>query len=200
MRLLIIRHGESEADILKVHEGRADFPLTPCGHRQAEAMAKSVSAQYKVDRIYCSTLTRARQTAAHLSEATGVVPEQDERLMEFDNGLVAGLSHEEANEKYPLIQNLPLHASVYEQESALEFRFRAEYMLSKILSENAEDATVAIVAHGGTINQLIRALLRLPADSDCFFNTGDTGVHEWRVEKNARRLVRANDTSHTRGI
>jgi len=28
MNLLIIRHGQSEADILKVHEGRATFNLT----------------------------------------------------------------------------------------------------------------------------------------------------------------------------
>lgn len=27
MRLLVIRHGESEADILNVHEGRADLNL-----------------------------------------------------------------------------------------------------------------------------------------------------------------------------
>lgn len=28
MQILLIRHGESEADILNVHEGRADFELT----------------------------------------------------------------------------------------------------------------------------------------------------------------------------
>ncbi len=27
MKLLVIRHGESEADLLDVHEGRADFAL-----------------------------------------------------------------------------------------------------------------------------------------------------------------------------
>ncbi len=40
MKLLIIRHGESEADLLDVHEGRADYPLTERGHRQAQAMAE----------------------------------------------------------------------------------------------------------------------------------------------------------------
>jgi 2,3-bisphosphoglycerate-dependent phosphoglycerate mutase len=28
MEILLIRHGESEADLLQVHEGRADFELT----------------------------------------------------------------------------------------------------------------------------------------------------------------------------
>ena len=35
MKLLVIRHGESEADLLDVHEGRADFSLTERGLRQA---------------------------------------------------------------------------------------------------------------------------------------------------------------------
>jgi 2,3-bisphosphoglycerate-dependent phosphoglycerate mutase len=33
MEILLIRHGESEADLLQVHEGRADFELTDRGRR-----------------------------------------------------------------------------------------------------------------------------------------------------------------------
>lgn len=76
MTLLVIRHGESEADLLNVHEGRADFELTERGHAQAEAMAQFVSENYSVSKIYCSTLKRAYQTAIHLSDATGGVQVQ----------------------------------------------------------------------------------------------------------------------------
>ena len=62
----MIRHGESEADTLDVHEGRADFELTQKGHRQAAAMAKYVAGNYRLTRIYASTLKRAAQTAKHL--------------------------------------------------------------------------------------------------------------------------------------
>ena len=82
----------------------------------------------------------------------------------------------------------------------LEFRFRAEYMLSKILSENPEDSTVAIVAHGGMINQLYRSFLRLSVDSDIGFATGDTGIHVWRITKDRCVIVAANLTAHTAGI
>ena len=51
MKLLVIRHGESEADILNVHEGRADFELTERGHRQAEAMSEYVSENYQIAKI-----------------------------------------------------------------------------------------------------------------------------------------------------
>ncbi len=51
MRLLVIRHGESEADLLHVREGRADFELTERGHRQAEAMGGYVSQNYQIDKL-----------------------------------------------------------------------------------------------------------------------------------------------------
>ena len=45
MDLFIIRHGQSEADILNVMEGRADFNLTPLGYKQAELMAEWLTSQ-----------------------------------------------------------------------------------------------------------------------------------------------------------
>lgn len=217
---------------MDVHEGRADFPLTARGHRQAAAMAEYVREHYHITAIYCSTLRRAYQTAEHLSRETGAPLFPEEKLMEFNNGLIAGMERKAAAEKYPEVNNLPMHASVYEQESALEFRFRAEYMLSKILADaeqppdmpsDAGDAkqppeapsdaastkqppdasavpAVAVVAHGGMINQLYRAFLRLPVECDLFFGTGDTGIHEWDIAQGRRRVVRANLTAHCQGI
>ena len=195
MKLLIIRHGESEADILDVHEGRADFELTDRGHSQAECMSEYVNQHYHIDKIYCSTLKRAVQTAKHLQSKTNATLIFDEHLMEFNNGLIAGLKFSVADEKYPRIE-VPIHSSVYEQESGLEFRYRAEYMLSKLISDNDEGSTVAVVTHGGMINQLYRSFLRLPVDSEFFFYTGDTGIHEWLVNGNSRVVVRANFVSH----
>lgn len=198
MRILVIRHGESEADILDVHEGRADFNLTEKGHVQAQAMAEYVKEHYKVDKIYASPLKRAFQSATHLSEAINVPIITDEKLMEFNNGLIAGLSWEEADEKYPFVPDLPIHEAVYEQESRLEFRYRAEYILSKIISENDKEATVAIVSHGGMINQLYHTFLKLPIDSGLFFGTGDTGIHEWRLKDKEKYILKSNSTEHLR--
>lgn len=198
MKLLIIRHGQSEADVMNVHESRADFELTALGHRQA-AMARRVAAEYDVRRIYTSTLRRARQTVAHLETLAGVTATVDADLMELNNGPLAGLGREEAAAKYPKVVRLPLHAAAYSRESALEFRFRAERALSRILSEN-QDETVAAFVHGGMINQMYRAFRRLPVDSDIVWATGDTGIHEWRVESGLRRVCMANSLERIGGI
>lgn len=196
MKLLIIRHGQSEADLLNVHEGRADFALTEAGKTQAGNMARAVCKNHCITRIYSSPLKRAAETAGYLALETGLSVEMLDDLMEFQNGLIAGMDRAEALEKYPPVENLPLHESVYGQESKLEFRFRAERALSRILSENDAEATVAVVTHGGMINQLYHAFLKLPVESAAGFPTGDTGVHCWLVSGKKRLILQANDTSH----
>lgn len=200
MKLLIIRHGQSEADLLGVHEGRADFPLTPLGFRQAAAMAEWVYTQHPPTVLYSSTLTRALQTAETLADACGLPVRQEDDLREFDNGMLAGLPFEEAALKYPLVPGLPPHESRYGMESVLSFRYRAERVLSRLLSENDADAMVAVVSHGGMINQLHRSLLGLPLDSPVSFATGDTGIHFWQIERTKRRALFLNRTEHLAGL
>lgn len=200
MKLLIIRHGESEADLLDVHEGRADFVLTERGHRQAEAMADYVANNYNISKIYASTLIRAKQTAGHLSDKTGIPIIFDENLMEFNNGLLAGLPRAVVREKYPIVPDLPVDKAVYGQESQVEFRQRAENTLSRVISESKSDESIAIVSHGGMINQLYRSLFDMPVDCKFFFNTADTGIHVWNLTDTERRVIKANFDEHTKGI
>ena len=200
MRILVIRHGESEADLLDVHEGRADFALTERGHRQAEAMANYVADNYDISKIYASTLTRAKQTAQHLSDKTGISIVFDENLMEFNNGLLAGLPRAVVREKYPEVPDLPIDKAVYGQESQVEFRQRAESALSRIINEAENDETVAVVSHGGMINQLYRSFFNMPVDCIYFFNTADTGIHIWSLTDRERRVIKVNFDEHTKGI
>ena len=200
MKLLVIRHGESEADLLDVHEGRADFALTERGHKQAEAMANYVVDNYNISKIYASTLTRAKQTAQHLSDKTGINIIFDENLMEFNNGLLAGLPRAVVREKYPEVPDLPIDKAVYGQESQTQFRQRAENALSRILSEATQDETIAVVSHGGMINQLYRSFFNMPVDCMYFFNTADTGIHIWNLTDRERRVIKANFDEHTNGI
>lgn len=198
--ILLIRHGESEADILKVHEGRADFSLTEQGRRQAAAMAKWIVSHYKIDMIFASTLRRAAETAEFLAEASGVPVIPNEDLMEFNNGLLAGLPFEEAAKHYPRIENLPPDKSVYGQESQYEFRFRADRALEACLTRIPDGATAAIVSHGGMINQLFAALIGLPPAHPVRFGTGDTGIHCWLFSDEGTRLVFANKQEHLKEL
>jgi len=130
MELFLIRHGQSEVDLLKVHEGRADFPLTQEGVKQAQAMALWMEETYPPDCIYYSILQHAAQTAEILGKVCGLAHVYDAELMERDNGLLAGLDFAVAKEMYPQVNHLPIHRELYNSEPALYFRCRAERVLS----------------------------------------------------------------------
>lgn len=200
MMILVIRHGQSKADLLGVHEGRADFPLTALGHRQAEALAKHLASAYQLSKIYTSPLKRAQQTAEHLSKKTGLRFETEDLLMEFNNGLIAGLDKKEAALRYPYVPDLPLHTALYQQESRLNFQYRAELVLSKIIAENGENTVLALVSHGGMINRLYHAFLRLPLESKISIITGDTGIHAWQIDQGVRKIHYANRIMHLEDV
>ena len=199
MDLLVIRHGQSEADILGVIEGRADFSLTDLGHNQAATMAKWLGDHYSISKIYSSPLKRAKQTAEHISKIYGIEIQYDDDLMEWNNGLIAGLSPKEADERYPEPKKHP-HTRVYEQESIIDFRSRAETALSKIINESNSDATIAIVTHGGVINMLFRSFIESPINSEISIFTGDTGIHHWRIRENNKSIIFSGKEDHLNSL
>ncbi|KEK25017.1 histidine phosphatase family protein [Bacillus gaemokensis] len=196
MQILLIRHGESEADILNVHEGRADFELTEMGRRQVGSLVQKVKNDFPPDFIWASTLKRARETAEILAKTVGCSVKLEEELMEFNNGVQAGLSFEEAK-KYP--EPKFLHDRFENGESFIEFRMRIETIFSKIVTENKYER-IAIVAHGGVINSLLRAFFQMPINMDYYFKMGDTGISLIELTDKGKVIHFINDTSHLENI
>jgi 2,3-bisphosphoglycerate-dependent phosphoglycerate mutase len=164
--------------------------------KQAQLMADWVAQNYKIDKILASPLKRASQTAAFLSGRIKINVAYDDNLMEWQNGIIAGMPREEAQAKYPKPEPKYPHTIAYEQESDIQFRMRAETVLSKIINENPINSTIAIVSHGGMINMLFQSFLKLPVTSSVYIPTGDTGIHEWRTDRNSQRIIYINQQQH----
>lgn len=203
LELLVIRHGQSIADIEDRFEGRADFELTDLGVEQAKRVSNWVKEHHRPDDIISSPLKRASMTAQIVSEKCGVTVTFEDEIMEWNNGLLAGLKREVGMKKFPLPSGgRKPHDTYAETESYIQFRARAETFLSKLLSENsgASEKRICIVSHGGFINMLFRSFLRLPVDTDISVASGDTGVHLWRVNDNDRRVIFTNYQEHIRDL
>lgn len=197
MELLIIRHGQSEADLLGVHEGRADFPLTELGTVQAKMMAKYVAEKFPPDLILSSPLKRASCTAQILHEEIGCEIQFNDDLMEFNNGILAGLSKKVASIKYPLPKGgRPVHIPIQDGESELAFRYRAERIFHKIVFDYKDYRRVAIVSHGGIISNIIKSFLNQPNNMDFVFATGDTGIHLLELKEDLRLVKFMNKQEH----
>lgn len=92
MRLYFIRHGESEANILREISNRGRrHPLTATGRAQAAALADRLR-DAGISRLYSSPLLRATETADILAAAWGIDYQVTDALREFDCGIVEGRS------------------------------------------------------------------------------------------------------------
>lgn len=196
MELLIIRHGQSQADLEERHEGRADFSLTELGKYQARLAAAFLYRKYPLQHVICSPLKRAHETAEIIAAPLQLQVHSDERLMERDNGKLAGMLRSEALEKYPYPTNgRRPHEQFHGGESDIAFRARIESFFSELCSTPPAHR-VGIVAHGGSINMLFRAFLNLPLDVNIYLGTGDTGIHFWHISDKYRQILFNNHLAH----
>jgi probable phosphoglycerate mutase len=99
MRLVLVRHGETEHNRGGLTLGRADVALNERGHLQARALAASFVQVPEA--IYCSPLSRTRETAAAIALATGRDVIVDPDLIEMDVGEMEHLDRDELRARYP---------------------------------------------------------------------------------------------------
>ena len=85
------RHGETFWNVENKICGATDIALTPRGHDQARALGAELARQgLAVDRILCSPLSRAHDTARHIAAATGWPLQVEPRLREQNFGRFEG--------------------------------------------------------------------------------------------------------------
>ncbi|MFR7451383.1 MAG: histidine phosphatase family protein [Gemmiger sp.] len=89
--LYFTRHGETFWNVENKICGATDIALTPRGHDQARALGAELARQgLAVDRILCSPLSRAHDTACHIAAATGWPLQVEPRLREQNFGRFEG--------------------------------------------------------------------------------------------------------------
>jgi 2,3-bisphosphoglycerate-dependent phosphoglycerate mutase len=200
-QIVLLRHGESEGNARGYFQGHADFELTETGIAQARALAQRWSSEeVTFDRIRSSPLARARQTAEIIGEALSVDVEFDSDLMEWDNGLLSGLTHDEAEERFPRPDFMRPYDPIGKTgESRWELYLRAGRALQNLINE--PPGRYLVVAHGGILNMMLYAILGIVPQANFqgsrfrFHNTSfaslvyDSERHNWLLE-------RLNDREH----
>ena len=82
-----IRHGQTIWNVENKICGATDIALTELGHQQAIETGKKILEEgLKADEILTSPLVRAKDTAAHISEVTGIPYRIEQRLIEQNFG------------------------------------------------------------------------------------------------------------------
>lgn len=177
MRIYLVRHGETTGDIENRFGGDYDDHLTQRGIDESKALALKLASN-KVQAIYSSPLSRARETAAFISESTGAQIKFIKGLKERNHyGLLTGMVKPEAKKIHPEhVAELQkgLHHSLQGSESYSHFKERVIRAFDEAIGEAF--SPIVIVTHGGVIKCIVRDVLKmgeLDGLSDCAILTID---------------------------
>lgn len=141
MEILLTRHGQTEWNLLKKVQGKADIELNDKGIQQAEITRDSLKEE-RIDLILCSPLKRAIQTAEIINQGRNIRMIIDER----DFGEFEGMSNTnfDFNAFWSYKQNLK-----YDKAENIKDFFRRVYNFLDNIKNEYAGKRILIVAHGG---------------------------------------------------
>lgn len=163
MRLILVRHGDTNMDSTKRYWGHSDIALSATGFEQAESLRKRLLSE-KVDAIYTSSLKRAYITAEIIASGRELDIIRCAELNEVNFGEIEGLTYDEICRLYPdvtkLWANWSLELSFPGGESFDQFNCRVVKFLER-LKQHTPEETVLVVGHGGPFRLMVCHLLGL---------------------------------------
>ena len=151
--ILLARHGETDDNIEPIRiQGRRDTPLNDRGREQAAELAERVAGE-GIASLYCSHLSRARETAEIVGGRLGLDPRVDPRFAEGDRGRLEGRLWEEVARDEP---------NLYAQWRAAGDQFRfpegesLREQMDRVLAaiedvRRAGEPPSLVICHGGSI-------------------------------------------------
>ena len=165
-RLVLLRHGRTAWNHGLRVQGQLDVDLDDTGLTQAATAAPLVAALAPT-LLWTSDLARARQTAAAIETATGLVAVPDARLRELSFGEREGLTHDEfavlAPEEFARFRQ-GYYDDVPGAEPTDAVRTRMVSVLGDLLAALEPGQTGVAVTHGGAARIAVGAVLGWPAE------------------------------------
>ncbi|GAA4189141.1 phosphatase PhoE [Microbacterium oryzae] len=154
--ITLVRHGQTDWNMLGRVQGRTDIPLNDTGREQArEAAAALRDGGYAA--VAASPLVRAHETAQIIADALGLpAPRLYDGLVERDYGTAEGLTSED-------LWARGRQAMGPDAETDEIVATRAVAALRQLAADHAHiDGPIVAVAHGS----LIRVLIALASDGE----------------------------------
>jgi len=154
LTILLLRHGQTDANAAGIVQGHQPTPLNSLGRHQAAKLAARLAAwSPRVDVLVTSDLLRATQTADAIAAACGFPAVQDATWRERFAGDLEGKQVG--------------HRGIWETVSATElangepfadFEARVRAALLALPARFPAARTLAVVTHGGPLNVILRML------------------------------------------
>lgn len=201
-RLILVRHGKSEWNVLGKWTGYVDVGLVREGIEEARRAAESLR-DIPIACAHISKLKRAKETFVEICDALGaaVEPRADAALNERHYGVYTGKNKWEAKKEMgeEAFQRLRRgwDVSIPEGESLKDVYARVvPYYESFILPELKKGQNTLVVAHGNSLRALVKYLEHISDEkiAELEIGTGEVYVYDVDAEgKVVGKEIRASN-------
>ncbi|MBD2245869.1 histidine phosphatase family protein [Nostoc sp. FACHB-888] len=182
IRLLLVRHGETEWNRQTRFQGQIDVPLNDNGRQQSQKAGEFLK-EVAIDFAVSSTMLRPKETAEIiLKQHPNVKLDLQAGLREISHGLWEGKLETEIEQEFPgELQRwrlVPTQVQMPEGENLQEVWERSVAAWQSIVEAAATNQfkTVLVVAHDATNKTLLCHILGLPLENFWNFRQGNGAV------------------------
>jgi phosphoserine phosphatase len=198
LRLVVVRHAETEWNREGRYQGWRDTALSEIGRAQAHAVGRLLARQ-PLAAVWSSPLQRARDTAAAIAAPQGLVVREAPAFREMRFGEWEGLTRDQVRVSFPAQyrgwSETPHLVVPPGAETLDEVRARVLGGLEEV-REAHDGQTVCVVAHGVSIRILILDALGLGLDRLWSLHVAATGISELEFRDDWAAVHRMNTLVH----
>ena len=196
--IYIVRHGQTEWNLLGKTQGHGNSDLTPKGIEQAELLADSMT-KYPIDYIYSSDLGRAYQTAEIIGNKLNIEVEKTEALREMNFGTWEGRIIkdiiEEDPELYKMWRNEPHLAKIPQGETLSQIKERTDAFIKEI-NEKYDGKHIVLVTHSLCARIMLLSFLDSDVKNIYRINQANTALNIIELRDYGPVVMNMNDTTH----
>ncbi|MFA5532162.1 MAG: histidine phosphatase family protein [Candidatus Shapirobacteria bacterium] len=150
MKLILVRHGEVEANVQKLILGANESKLTQKGIKQIEKLGKELKEKYKIDMIFCSPLGRCVKTLEGILDEYPIDGQifmskliEEREMGEYSGLEIGAVDWDEIDQENKINREMGV-------ETMTDFKKRINLFLEDLKLED-NDLTVLVITHAGPI-------------------------------------------------
>lgn len=194
----IVRHGQTNWNILGKTQGHENSDLTEKGLEQAKELA-DVIVNYPIDYIYSSDLGRAVQTAQIIADKLDLCVEKTPELREMGFGVWEGLLIEEIKrdylDTYNIWRNEPHLVNIEGGETLHIIKERTDKFIEE-LNKTYDNKHIVLVSHSVTVRAMLLSFLGSPMENIYRIKQDNTALNIVECRDYGPVVIKMNDTSH----
>lgn len=200
VRIILVRHGETEWNVEGRYQGQEDTELSERGLKQGHCLAEGLKS-VPLDICIASPLKRSFMTASFCAELHNLPVAKDNRLLEINHGIWEGKLATDIAKTYPkeFAQWHSTPASVTMPGEGGENLEKVRARVRQAFDEYAktyENKTILVAAHDAVNKVIICDLLEIDLNHFWQIKQDNTCINVLEYEDGRWRIVLLNYTGH----